>query len=241
MDLKTENRILINRLFTDAFKRCNGYLRIIKEQLLIKNKFYKVQTFYRKKASKNCKETFLTCASRKRLFIMIKERTMENKFETLKEYIVGNQAKFYRLAYSFVLNQEAALDVVQNAILKALENYQSIRDMSYLSTWFYRVLVNECYAYLKTSKRIVLYTPEAMPEECYLEKAYECYQDEVFREVVKLPKKIRTVIILRFYEELSLNEISEITKTNLSTVKTRLYTGLKKLKVSLKEWKNEPF
>lgn len=166
---------------------------------------------------------------------------MEDKYETLKEYIVGNQARFYRLAYSFVLNQEAALDVVQNAILKALENYQSIREINYISTWFYRVLVNECYAYLRNSKRIVLYDPEAMPEESYLEKDYECYQDEVFREVVKLPKKIRTVILLRFYEELSLNEISEVTKTNLSTVKTRLYSGLRKLKVSLKEWKSERF
>ncbi len=166
---------------------------------------------------------------------------MENKFEILKEYLVENQARFYRLAFSFVLDQDAALDVVQNAILKALENYQSIRDMNYLSTWFYRVLVNECYAYLKSNKRIVLFTPEAIPEESYLEKAYECYQDEVFREVIKLPKKIRTVIILRFYEELSLNEISEITKTNLSTVKTRLYTGLKKLKISLKEWKDGSF
>ena len=158
---------------------------------------------------------------------MIKGITMDNKYEMLKEYIVGNQAKFYRLAFSFVLNQEAALDVVQNAILKALENYRSIRDMNYLSTWFYRVLVNECHSYIKSSRRMVLLSPDSIPEEGYLEKAYECCQDEVFNEVLKLPKKIRTVIILRFYEELSLCEISQITEANLSTVKTRLYTGLK--------------
>lgn len=164
---------------------------------------------------------------------------MENKYEILKEYIVGNQAKFYRLAYSFVLQQEAALDVVQNAIVRALENYQKIRDMSFLATWFYRVLVNECYAYLKSNKRLVLYMPDEMPEESYLEKAYEGYQDEVFLEVVKLPEKIRTVILLRFYEEMSLNEIAIITKTNLNTVKTRLYSGLKKLKMNLKDWEME--
>ena len=81
--------------------------------------------------------------------------------------------------------------------------------------------------------------PEEMPEENYLEKAYEDCQEEVFLAVVKLPEKIRTVILLRFYEELSLNEIAIITKTNLNTVKTRLYTGLKKLKISLKDWDME--
>ena len=42
-----------------------------------------------------------------------------------------------------------------------------------------------------------------------------------------------TIIKLRFYEELSLKEISDITGCNLNTVKTRLYTGLKKLRVSM--------
>ena len=48
-----------------------------------------------------------------------------------------------------------------------------------------------------------------------------------------LPPEVSTVIRLRFYEELSLKEISAVTGAPLSTVKTRLYTGLKKLRVSL--------
>lgn len=46
---------------------------------------------------------------------------------------------------------------------------------------------------------------------------------------------MKTVVVLRFYEELSLQEISEVTKTNLSTVKSRLYAALKKLEKSLEE------
>ena len=53
------------------------------------------------------------------------------------------------------------------------------------------------------------------------------------RRVEELPLELQTVIRLRFYEELSLREISEATGWNLNTVKTRLYTALKKLRVSL--------
>ena len=53
------------------------------------------------------------------------------------------------------------------------------------------------------------------------------------RRVDALPAEIGTIVKLRFYEDLSLKEISDVTGVSLSTVKTRLYTGLKKLRVSL--------
>ena len=64
--------------------------------------------------------------------------------EEIIGYLLTNQEKFYRLAFSYVHNPDAALDVVQNAIVKALEHYNSIRNIKYIKTWFYRVLVNEC-------------------------------------------------------------------------------------------------
>ena len=63
--------------------------------------------------------------------------------------------------------------------------------------------------------------------------------NEVYEEIQKLPEDMKTVIILRFYEELSLQEISEVTKTNLSTVKSRLYAALKKLQKGLEEINDE--
>ena len=53
------------------------------------------------------------------------------------------------------------------------------------------------------------------------------------RRVEALPPEVSTIVKLRFYEDLSLKEISAVTGCNLSTVKTRLYTGLKKLRVSM--------
>ncbi len=150
-------------------------------------------------------------------------------YEKVTAYILENREKFYRLAFSYVHEREAALDIVQNAICKALEKYHTIRSESGISSWFYRVLVNESYSHIKKHKREIAVGDEAMPEEVYIEKALEP-GEELYKKVDKLPEHLKTVIILRFYEDMSLEEISKATNTNLNTVKTRLYTALKRLK-----------
>lgn len=158
---------------------------------------------------------------------------MEIKKE-LTEYMTENREAFYRLAYSYVRNREGALDIVQNAIVKGLENYASIRKPEYMKTWFYRILVNESCGYLRKNKRELSYEPEM------LNNLLERSQEEkvsfgVYEQILKLPDKIKTVIILRFYEEMKLEDISRVTGARLSTVKYRLYAGLKRIEKSLKE------
>lgn len=65
-------------------------------------------------------------------------------YERLIQYILENQDRFYRLAYSYTRHQEDALDVVQSAVCKALEAHENIRNADAIRTWFYRILVNEC-------------------------------------------------------------------------------------------------
>lgn len=155
-------------------------------------------------------------------------------YDQVVTYILGNQSNFYRLAFSYTRNREAALDVVQNAICKALEKYQDIRNMKYLKTWFYRVLVNECLISLQKNKKELICEPEEMREEAYFEPAYEPGSG-VYELINSLPEQNKTVIMLHYYEEMTLKEISEILEVNLSTVKSRLYAGLNKLKKSIME------
>lgn len=77
-------------------------------------------------------------------------------YERLIQYIVENQERFYRVAYSYTRNQEDALDIVQSAVCKALEAYESIKNEDAIKTWLYRILVNECLAVIKKRKRLVL-------------------------------------------------------------------------------------
>ncbi|MDO4439426.1 MAG: sigma factor, partial [Eubacteriales bacterium] len=59
-------------------------------------------------------------------------------YNKVVECITKDQDRFYRLAYSYVRNQEDALDVVQSSVCKALEHYKDIRSENAIKTWFYR-------------------------------------------------------------------------------------------------------
>ena len=100
-----------------------------------------------------------------------------------------------------------------------------------MRTWFYRILVNVCMDQLRQRKWVTFVPPEALDAGSYEDPLPS--DGDLARRVDALPPEISTVIRLRFFEELSLKEISLVTGAPLSTVKTRLYTGLRKLRVSL--------
>lgn len=155
-------------------------------------------------------------------------------YERLIQYILENQERFYRVAYSYTRHQEDALDVVQSAVCKALEAYESIKNEDAIKTWFYRILMNECLTILKKRKRILLTNDGSGREEMYYEKGYEP-EDDLEKELDRLELDVQEIIKLRFFEELSLKEISCVTGLNLNTVKTKLYRGLKQLKENIQE------
>ena len=155
-------------------------------------------------------------------------------YERLIQYILENQDRFYRVAYSYTRHQEDALDVVQNAVCKALEAHESIKNEDAIKTWFYRILINECLTVLKKRKRFLLTDDVLEREEVYYEKGYE--QDGgMEKELDSLELDVQGIIKLRFFEEMSLKEISRITGLNLNTVKTKLYRGIKQLKENMRE------
>ena len=146
-------------------------------------------------------------------------------------YLVENQTRFYRLAYSYLHNREDALDAVQAAVCKALEKQDGLKDADAMRTWLYRILVNVCTDRLRDRRREAPVAPEDLDPGSYEDPLPS--DDTLAHRVEALPPELRTVVKLRFYEELPLKEISAVLNCPLSTVKTRLYTGLKKLRVSL--------
>ena len=149
----------------------------------------------------------------------------------LTDYLVEDQARFYRLAYSYLHDREEALDAVQTAVCKALEKQDSLRDAGAVRTWFYRILVNVCTDVLRKRKLVTFVPPEALDAGSYEDPLPE--DGSLAKRVDALPPEVSAIIRLRFYEEQSLAEISRILDCPLSTVKTRLYTGLKKLRIQM--------
>lgn len=154
--------------------------------------------------------------------------------EQLIEFLLENQQKFYRYAFTYVHHKETAMDMVQNSFVKAIEQIHTLRNPAAMKTWFYKILTNECLLTLKKAKRENIVEPSDIQEEIYLEKAYEPAL-ELYEAVRLLPDETQTIIYLHYYEEYTLKEVSQITGYNLNTVKSRLYAGLKKLKDIIKE------
>ena len=153
--------------------------------------------------------------------------------QTLEEYIETNQDGFYRLAFTYVKNRDAAMDVVQNAVVRALTRAGSLRRAEYMRTWFTRILINESLQYLRKNRR---YLPaDFYPDDFVCEDSDIARKLDIYRAVGQLRPKLRTVVVLRFFEDMRIDEISAVTGVNPNTVKTRLYKALAELKAEISE------
>ncbi|HBG5346547.1 TPA: sigma-70 family RNA polymerase sigma factor [Clostridioides difficile] len=151
----------------------------------------------------------------------------------VERYIIDNKDSFYRIAYSYTKNEEDALDVVQEAMYKALYSVENIKEVNYIKTWFYKILVRTSIDFIRKNRKYSNMTDIDLVDET---GAYDKYTDlDLKRALDELPIEYKSIIILRFFEDLKIEEVAIILDENVNTVKTRLYTALKKLKLKIEE------
>lgn len=159
---------------------------------------------------------------------------MQDVKEILIDYVKNNQEKLYRVAFSYSKDEESALDIVQEAIIKALKNIHKLKEERYVKTWFYRILINECLQHIKKKKRFITCELQEIENKIEWNDTISTGEIDIYKCVQSLNEKLKTVIILRFFEDMKIDEIAKITKTNVNTVKSRLYKGLEELKKLIK-------
>lgn len=163
---------------------------------------------------------------------------MNNRVFTsyVESFIVENQEKMYRIAYSYVKNKDDALDIVHDAVVKMLTNISSLKKIEYFSTWFYRILINEALMKLRKNKRIHCdffeKVDETKAEIVYNTETQEEYLD-LYNAMDKLAPKYKTIIILKYYEGLKFSEIGNILGISENTAKSRLYKAISELRDTL--------
>ncbi len=159
---------------------------------------------------------------------------INQEHEELIQFIKENQERFYRFAYRYMKNTDESIDAVQEAIVKALDKIHTLRNKEFYKAWFYRILINECISKIRKNKKIV-----------FVEQSYDIpYHDKdidkkelaniIFNAIDKLNPKHKTIILLRFYEDMTISDIADVLKINTNTVKSRLYRALDILKSKLK-------
>ncbi|OJT72882.1 RNA polymerase subunit sigma-70 [Clostridioides difficile] len=143
----------------------------------------------------------------------------------VEKYIIDNKDSFYRIAYSYTKNEEDALDVVQEAMYKALYSVENIKEVNYIKTWFYKILVRTSIDFIRKNRKYNNMTDIDLIDET---GEYDKYTDlDLRRALEELPIEYKSIIILRFFEDLKIEEVAIILDENVNTVKTRLYTALK--------------
>lgn len=159
--------------------------------------------------------------------------------EEFERYITENQERFYRLSFSYTHNPDAALDIVQEAVLKGIAKFSTLRNPQYMQTWFYRILVNECVSWYRRHGKVLPMETSVLEERgpgtMEDPQAAQAAVMDLRHALKALDPKLRAVVELRFFEDMKLEEIAAIMHMNLSTVKSRLYKALKLLRLDLEE------
>ena len=149
--------------------------------------------------------------------------TKRTKEKIVEEILLRDYDKYYRLAYSYVKNEMDAGDIVQNGAYQAIRKAHTLREEVYAATWIYRIMLNEIFKnYQEKSTEDI----DQMAEVIGQEDSYE--NVDLKRALNNLSKEE-----LKYFEEMKLSEIAEVLGENLSTIKSRLYRSLKKLKLEL--------
>lgn len=157
--------------------------------------------------------------------MLLIKRAQKHDTDAFIQLIEEYKTALYKVAKTYLKNEEDVADVIQDTILSAYEHIGELKTVSYFKTWLIRILINHCTDVVRQQKRVVSMEQAEEQTGTFLESDYEFY--ELIRE---LPEKDRTIFLLYYGECFNAREIAELLGWNENTVKSRLQRGRKKLK-----------
>lgn len=148
--------------------------------------------------------------------------------EAVEQEILNSYEKLYRLAFSYVKNEQDAMDVVQDSVYKAMKYAGQVKQKEYIKTWLWRIVMNTAVDAARRRSRFV-------SDDQVLEQGREDrYEDtDVLSALDELEERERKVVVLKYFEEWTIKEIADCLQVNQNTVKSILYRALKKLKAKV--------
>jgi len=149
--------------------------------------------------------------------------------ELITEILTTDYAMFYRIAFGYVHNEADAQDIVQECAYKAIYHSAKLKKQEYARTWICRILINEAISFLRKKKREL---PGEMENQPQIAVTKEDTTD-LHAAMKGLKQEEKTIIMLRFFEDMKIEEIARIMNLSVNTVKSRLYRTLAKLKIEI--------
>jgi len=137
--------------------------------------------------------------------------------------------RLYATAMLYMCSHSQAVDVLDEAIYKALCGYKRLRDPAVFTTWITRIVINECHNELRRQKRL-------RPLEDWEEPAAQAFDSLPLREAIAaLPDALREIVILRYFSGFTLVETAKMLGIAQGTAASRQRKALKLLRLELEE------
>ena len=144
------------------------------------------------------------------------------------EQVNNYRNQLYMAAYAILKNDADAQDAVSSAILRMYEKLHQLREPRKFKAWMFKIVRNEALQ----MKRRNMETP-VDGEMLQMAGAVEDHYDELWDVIGSLKEEFRIVIVLFYYNDLSLKEISQVLEIPVGTVKSRLKRGREQMKKAL--------
>lgn len=163
--------------------------------------------------------------------LLIKQAKKGNK-EALLQLVMLRKEEYYKLAYVYMKNEDDAMDAMQDMIIILYDNISKLRKEDAFYSWSKTILVNQCKTKLKNKKKLV---PLDHIEEPTVYEVYDNTEERMVLEkyLSQLNEKHQEVIRLRFFLDLDYENIAELLKIPIGTVKSRISIGMEKLRESI--------
>lgn len=173
------------------------------------------------------------------------ELAVSDETEAFGEIVNRWERKIFALCYGMLNREEDARDAAQETFISAFKNLSRFRGEAKVSSWLHRIAVNQC---LTKQRRLKVRPETFLDEEKNEEEKYFVApagqspskqfeqgekQNKVRQALNSLPSELRQVIVMKEFEEMTFQEISETLELPLSTVKSRVYTALKQMRMKL--------
>lgn len=147
------------------------------------------------------------------------------------------QKRIYALVRKMVIDHGDADDLMQEIFIKVFRNIDKFREDSSLYTWLYRIASNECLSFL-ANKRKRFFLPihdysKELSGKIDLHISGDEIQKKLQKAIVTLPDKQRLVFTMKYFEELSYEQIAEITHTSVGALKASYHLAVKKIEENL--------
>jgi RNA polymerase sigma-70 factor (ECF subfamily) len=171
---------------------------------------------------------------------MTMEALREHRPEILAELLVRFGPEIQTVGYLIVRDASDAEEVLSDTLLTALERGHQLRDETALRAWLLRIAANKALGMRRRSVRLIPLGSLAESGSPEVMESAALARTSLIDELASLPPRIRAAVVLRYYADLSVDEVAAALGTSRNTVKTQLRIGLDRLRDHLRDERPDP-